>query len=70
MESGESGVIVSIGGGKHMLRRLDSLGMRIGVEVRKVSAQLMRGPVTVQVGGTQLAIGFGMAQRILVEVRE
>jgi ferrous iron transport protein A len=53
-----------------MLRRLDSLGMRIGVEVRKVSAQLMRGPVTVQVGGTQLAIGFGMAQRILVEVRE
>jgi ferrous iron transport protein A len=44
--------------------------MRVGVRVRKVSAQILRGPVTVQMGGTQLAIGFGMAQRVLVEVAE
>jgi Fe2+ transport system protein FeoA len=28
----------------------------------------MRGPVTIRVGQTQMAIGFGMARRILVEV--
>ena len=70
MESGESGVVVSMGGGKAMRSRLEALGVRVGVELRKVSAQLLRGPVTVRVGGTQLAIGFGMAERIDVEVPE
>jgi len=70
MESGESGTIVSITGGRGMVTRLDSMGMRVGVDVKKVSAQILRGPVTVQIGGTQLAIGFGMAQKILVEVPE
>ncbi len=70
MESGESGVVVSMVGGKAMRSRLEALGVRVGVELRKVSAQLLRGPVTVRVGGTQLAIGFGMAERIVVEVPE
>jgi ferrous iron transport protein A len=70
LESGESGVVVSIAGGRAMRSRLEALGIRVGVEIRKVSAQLLRGPVTVRVGGTQLAIGFGMAGRIVVEVPE
>ena len=70
MESGASGVVVQINGGKGMRGRLEAMGLRVGVEVRKVSAQLLKGPVTIQAGGTQLAIGLGAAQKVLVEVTE
>lgn len=70
MESGASGIVVRVSGGKGMRARLESLGLRVGAEVRKVSAQLLKGPVTIQVGGTQLAIGFGVAQKVFVEVPE
>jgi ferrous iron transport protein A len=70
MESGESGVIVSVAGGRGLKSRLDSMGIRVGVRVRKISAQILKGPVTVQIGTTQIALGFGMAQRVLVEVVE
>jgi ferrous iron transport protein A len=46
------------------------MGIRPGKRVTKVSSMLMRGPVTVQVDGTQLAMGFGMARRIIVELPE
>lgn len=70
MESGQSGEVVSIEGGRHMTGRLSVMGIRVGVIVTKITSQLMRGPVSVQVGGTQLAIGYGMARRIIVEVDE
>jgi len=53
-----------------MTCRLSVMGIRVGVTVTKITSQLMRGPVSVQVGGTQLAIGYGMARRIIVEVDE
>ncbi|MFQ5905090.1 MAG: ferrous iron transport protein A [bacterium] len=70
LESGQTGVVISIKGGRGLLARLEALGIRVGVRVRKMTGQLLKGPVTVQVGGTQLAIGFGMAARIIVEVDE
>jgi len=33
----------------------------------KVAGQLFGGPVVVQVGNAQMAVGFGMAKKILVE---
>lgn len=49
-------------------RRLEALGIRPGKKVTKVSSMFFRGPVTLRVDNTQVAIGFGMANRILVEV--
>jgi len=49
-------------------RRLEALGIRPGMKVTKVSSMLFRGPVTLRVGNAQVAIGFGMANRIIVEV--
>jgi ferrous iron transport protein A len=51
-----------------LVRRLNSMGVRPGLRITKVSSMFMRGPVTVRVGQTQLALGFGMARRILVEL--
>jgi ferrous iron transport protein A len=68
MQSGERGIVVEIQGGYGLVRKLAALGMRPGVEISKVSSQIMRGPVTVRIGNTQVAIGFGMARRVLVAV--
>ncbi len=67
MRKGERGKIVDIQGGWGLLGKLEALGIRQGTEIVKVSSQLMRGPITIRVGNTQVAIGFGMARRIMVE---
>ncbi|HID32844.1 MAG TPA: ferrous iron transport protein A [bacterium (Candidatus Stahlbacteria)] len=67
LKAGEDAVVASIKGGRGMIRKLESLGIRPGGRLKKISSQLMGGPVVVQVGNTQVAIGFGMARRILVK---
>jgi len=68
MNAGQGGTVVQIQGGRSMINRLSALGIRPGQRVTMVSSMLMRGPVTIQVGTAQVAIGFGMANRIIVEL--
>ena len=70
MQTGQTGRVIQIQGGRGMIGRLEVLGIRIGRELRKVSSQFMRGPVVLEVGNTQVAVGFGMASKILLEVSE
>ena len=70
MYPGQSGRVMQVNGGIGMVNRLNALGIRPGKKITKVNSMLMRGPVTVQLGGTRLAIGFGMANRILVEIEQ
>ena len=70
MEAGQSGTIVEIQSGHRLTRRLNALGIRPGLIVTKVSSMFMRGPVTIQTGNSQVAIGHGMANRVIVEPRE
>ena len=67
MESGKSGMVVQIQGGRGLVNRLDALGIRAGKRITKVSSMFMRGPVTIEIDRTQVAIGFGMADRIVIE---
>jgi ferrous iron transport protein A len=66
MKNGQSGTVVEIQGGRRMLDRLNALGIVPGKKITKTSAMLMRGPVTVEVDRAEVAIGFGMATRIIV----
>jgi len=68
MQAGQSGVVVQMQGGRGLINRLSALGIRPGQRVTKVSSMFMRGPVTIQIGNAQVAIGFGMAKRIIVEL--
>jgi len=68
MQPGQSGKVVQVQGGYGLVGRLSALGIRPGKKLTKVSSMLMRGPVTIQLGNTQVAIGFGMANRIVVEL--
>ena len=70
MKMDQKGIIVQITGGRGFNSRLAAMGIRIGHEVTKVSSMLMAGPVVVRVGNTEIALGFGMAQKIIVEVTE
>ena len=68
MNTGQTGKVAAIRGGRGLVIRLESLGIRPGVKIEKVSGQFMRGPIIVKVGTTQVAIGFGMAHRVIVEI--
>lgn len=70
MRIGQKGTIVKIIGGTGSLAKLEALGIRIGAEVVKKSALIAHGPVIVAIGGTEIAMGYGMAQKIRVEVDE
>ena len=54
--------------GPGFARRLEALGIRPGKKVTKVGSTFFRGPITIRVDNAQVAIGFRMANRILVEV--
>ena len=68
MLAGQSGTVVRIEGGYGLINRLAALGIRPGKRITKVSSLFMRGPVTVEVDRMQVAIGFGVASRVLVDL--
>lgn len=68
LASGQKGVVVGFVGGPDAGRRLAVLGLKLGTRITAISSTMMRGPVTVQAGRTQIAIGFGLARKVLVEV--
>ena len=68
MKAGQTGIVVHIAGGHGLTRRLQALGIRPGKKVAKMSSMFRSGPVTVQVDNTQIALGFGISNKITVEV--
>jgi ferrous iron transport protein A len=60
--------VIQIRGGRGMVNRLNALGIMPGKRITKISAMLMRGPVTIEVDRVQVAIGFGMANHVLIKL--
>ncbi|MGD0728014.1 MAG: FeoA family protein [Spirochaetia bacterium] len=67
LEPGAKAVVIAIHGGIGATGRLDSMGIRPGVLLEKISGQPFGGPVVVQVGNNRIALGFGMACKVQVE---
>ena len=59
--------ILSIDGGHGLCRRLGQMGMRPGDTIEVDPRGAFRGPCLVRVHGSLVAIGRGIARRILVE---
>jgi len=68
MRTGQTGTVVGVLGGQGLIRRLDALGIRPGKKVTKLSSTLFRGPIILRVDNARVAVGFGMARKIIVEV--
>ncbi len=61
----ERGVVVDLMGGSNFRSRLYAMGLAPGAVV-KVLGNYPRGPLIVEVSGTRIALGRGMAARVLV----
>jgi DtxR family Mn-dependent transcriptional regulator len=76
LREGESGTVVSIlpshGRGRcyGFVRRVMEMGLTPGTRITVVSSAPFHGPVEVLVRGSRLALGRGVAERIIVEVDE
>jgi ferrous iron transport protein A len=68
MRTGQTGTVIGVLGGRGLIQRLDALGIRPGRKITKVSSALFRGPVMLRVSGGQVAVGFGMARKIVIEL--
>jgi len=64
LRPGEIGIVIQIAGGHGMKQKLALRGIREGSWLRMVSSS--RGPVVVESNGSQIAMGRGMAERIIV----
>jgi ferrous iron transport protein A len=67
INKGKTVKVVEITGGQQFQKKIDAIGLRIGSRIVKLSTQVMNGPVTIKIGSTKLAIGHGMAKKILVD---
>ena len=67
LKPNHKGKISEILGGAGLQHRLMSMGIYLGKEVTKLSYIGLRGPVVIKVGRSVLALGHGMAAKIIVE---
>jgi ferrous iron transport protein A len=69
LEDGQTGIIISVLGGKILTKRLADLGITSGTEVKVIRRTLFSGPVQVEVAGSRLVLGNGLASKIMVELK-
>ena len=68
MKNGQSGIVVRLQGGYGFIRHVQAMGIMEGKRVTKLVSQPLRGPILVSVDNLQIAIGYGMAKRIFLDV--
>lgn len=62
------GKIIEISGGASLQNKLMSMGVYKGKEIAKLSHIGLRGPVVIKSGRSILALGHGVAAKIIIEV--
>ena len=68
LNKGEEGKVINFNGGRGVGNKLNALGIRKGKRITKISDSFIGGPVTVKIDNAKVAIGQGMAAKIIVEV--
>lgn len=68
LPQGQSARVMSIEDGRGFKQKLQNLGIREGAVVKKESGAFTFGPIIVKAGSTQIALGRGMASRVIVEL--
>ena len=59
--------VSAISGGHGFQNKLTTMGIRPGRDIKVISRQPFRGPITIEICGCQMTMGRGMAQKILVD---
>ncbi|OFV67562.1 MAG: Ferrous iron transporter, FeoA subunit domain protein [Candidatus Syntrophoarchaeum caldarius] len=63
---GEVGRVKKITGGHGIQHNIRSMGIREGKILRVMTRQPLRGPIVIEVDGMRIAIGRGMAKKIIL----
>lgn len=66
LAEGTKGIMVKALGGYGLVRRLAEMGLTPGTEIKLVKKGSFGGPVEVEVRGVALALGRGVASKVLV----
>ena len=67
LKPGDEGTIKYLEDGFEFKRKLNSMGLTEGKKIKVVSRQLLRGPIVIRIGNMEVAIGRGMADRIIID---
>lgn len=67
LKPGEKGTVAFAFGGRGLVRRLAEMGLTPGTQVKIVRSAPFRGPLEVEVRGSSLALGYGVASRVFVK---
>ena len=70
LKDGQRAIIISILGGKISTKRLADLGLTPGAKIKVLRKTLFSGPVQVEVCGSKLVLGRGLASKIIVELND
>lgn len=66
IEVGRRATVVEIDGGAGVRNHLNTLGIHMGDTIRVVERAPFRGPVLVEIHGTRVALGRGVARKVTV----
>ncbi|MBL7125544.1 MAG: ferrous iron transport protein A [Dehalococcoidales bacterium] len=58
--------VTEVRDGRGLQRRLADMGLTLGVQIRVINGQ-MSGPVLIDLRGSRVALGRGIAQKIVVK---
>ncbi len=64
---GEAVTLIDVKTGRGLQRRLADMGLTPGVQIKVINSQ-RPGPVIIDIRGSRLVLGHGVAQKILVEI--
>lgn len=67
LKKGQAARVAGFEGGRMVRLRLENMGIREGKTVRRISSQIMGGPVIISIDGRQTAMGRSMASKVKVE---
>ena len=66
----EEAEVISILGGQMATKRLADLGLTSGTKIKVLRRALFWGPIEIEVRGSKLVLGRGLASKILVKRHE
>jgi len=69
IKEGQTAIVVSIHGGRTLTKRLADLGLTSGSEIKVIGKTLFSGPVQIEVCDSRLALGRGLASKIMVALK-
>ncbi len=67
LECGNCAKVVRLQGSNALICKLKAMGIFAGTVIEKKSAIPAKGPIIVEKGGTQVALGYEIAEKITVE---